>query len=223
MWVDSDGETIWSFIGLAQNAWCCHQCHVNTVSSRDFVNANRIAFLYYQVHCRYTFVPESIQIFQSLYGVTTGCFLPIGYSVGYCYHKFKLRYLKNYKLFWSRVKELFEPIQARRKRCGMAAVAAPKICRERQRENDEKEKNERERERGEGRERRKGKESERESKRACFVGVNTSFELLQNCKRHEKKRGGGENPGKRLGVKDVRRDRNGRRKYSNRRQIEMWE
>ena len=78
-----------------------------------------------------------------------------------------------------------------------------------EREKDKKEKKkerERERERGEGRERRKGKESERESKKACVVGVNTSFELLQNCKRHGKR--GRENPGKRLGVKDVRRDRN---------------
>ena len=57
----------------------------------------------------------------------------------------------------------------------------------REREEDEKgKKRKRERER-EGRERRKGKESERESKRACVVGVNTSFELLQNCKRHGKK------------------------------------
>ena len=31
-------------------------------------------------------------------------------------------------------------MQARRKRYGMAAVAAPKICREREREKDEKEK-----------------------------------------------------------------------------------
>ena len=84
--------------------------------------------------------------------------------------------------------------QARRKRCGMAAVAAPKICRERERKGRKGKKKERERERGKGRERRnprrKGKERERESKRACVVGVNTSFELLQNCKRHGK--GGGE-------------------------------
>ena len=99
----------------------------------------------------------------------------------------------------------------------MAAVTAPKICREREKKGR---KGKKERERGEGRERRKGKESERESKRACVVGVNTSFELLQNCKRHGKK-GGRENPGKRLRVKDVRRDKNGRRKYSDRRQIEM--
>ena len=77
----------------------------------------------------------------------------------------------------------------------MAAVAAPKICREREREKEEKEKKkerEREREREEKEEReetKKRKESERESKRACVVGVNTSFELLQNCKRHGKKGG----------------------------------
>ena len=33
----------------------------------------------------------------------------------YCYLEFKLRYLKNLKLFSSRVKELFEPIVLRRK------------------------------------------------------------------------------------------------------------
>ena len=31
-------------------------------------------------------------------------------AVVYCYHEFKLRYLKNQKLFSIRVKELFEPI-----------------------------------------------------------------------------------------------------------------
>ena len=60
--------------------------------------------------------------------------------------------------------------------------------REREREKEEKEKRKRERER----EREGRKESERESKKACVVGVNTSFELLQNCKRHGKRGGGGE-------------------------------
>ena len=34
----------------------------------------------------------------------------------YCYHEFKLRYLKNQKLFSIRVKELFEPIVLKKKR-----------------------------------------------------------------------------------------------------------
>ena len=38
-----------------------------------------------------------------------GAFCPIGYIV-YCYHEFKLRYLKNQKLFSIRVKKLLEPI-----------------------------------------------------------------------------------------------------------------
>ena len=41
----------------------------------------------------------------SLSGVTTGCILPIG--IVYCYLEFKLRYLKNLKMFSIRVKELF--------------------------------------------------------------------------------------------------------------------
>ena len=47
----------------------------------------------------------------TLKGVTTGCILPIGHIV-YCYIEFKLRYLKNLKLFSIRVTELFEPIDA---------------------------------------------------------------------------------------------------------------
>ena len=38
------------------------------------------------------------------------------YAIVYCYHEFKLRYLKNQKLFSIRVKELFEPIILRKKR-----------------------------------------------------------------------------------------------------------
>ena len=34
----------------------------------------------------------------------------------YCYLEFKLRYLKNLKLFSVRVKELFEPINLRKKK-----------------------------------------------------------------------------------------------------------
>ena len=67
--------------------------------------------------------------------------------------------------------------------------------REKRKKRTKERERERERERGEKeeRERRKRKESERESKRACVVGVNTSFKLLQNCKRHGK-RGGGRKP-----------------------------
>ena len=38
------------------------------------------------------------------------------YALVYCYLEFKLRYLKNLKLFSTRVKELFEPIVLREKR-----------------------------------------------------------------------------------------------------------
>ena len=41
--------------------------------------------------------------------------LSIGYIIVYCYLEFKLRYLKNQKLFSLRVKELFEPIVLRKK------------------------------------------------------------------------------------------------------------
>ena len=34
----------------------------------------------------------------------------------YCYHEFKLRYLKNHKLFSIRVKELFEPVVLQKKK-----------------------------------------------------------------------------------------------------------
>ena len=37
----------------------------------------------------------------------------------YCYTEFKLRYLKNLKLFSIRVKELFEPIVLRKKGDGL--------------------------------------------------------------------------------------------------------
>ena len=52
--------------------------------------------------------------------------------------------------------------QARRKRCGMAAVAAPKICRERERKGKQ-ERKEREKRRKK-RERRKRKERERRAR-----------------------------------------------------------
>ena len=161
----------------------------------------------------------------------------------------------------------------------MAAVAAPKICkeREREREKEEKERNREER-RGEGKERgEKGKKGrgEQEGKMCCgcktplriravasltvpdgqdfhfphfssnfdqiFLFFRSNFayflphfgppggrfahpgrpwlrhcsELLKNCKRCGKG-GGGKNS-----MESVRRDRNGWRKYSGRRQIEM--
>ena len=40
----------------------------------------------------------------------------------YCYLEFKLRYLKNLKLFSIRVKELFEPIVLRKKGDGFFAL-----------------------------------------------------------------------------------------------------
>ena len=86
----------------------------------------------------------------------------------------------------------------------MAAVAAPKNLQEREREKGRKGKKERERRRKREEKRKRKREGEQEG---LCCGVHTSFELLQNCKRHGKKRGR-ENPGKRLGVKDVRRDRN---------------
>ena len=61
------------------------------------------------------------------------------------------------------------PNQARRKWCGMAAVAAPKNCKEREKKEEKEERKKRERRKGE----RKGKESKRER---CMrpMGVNTS-------------------------------------------------
>ena len=58
------------------------------------------------------------------------------------------------------------------------------------RERDRKGRKGKKKEREGERERERRKESERESKKACVVGVNTSFELLQNCKRHGKGGGG---------------------------------
>ena len=43
-----------------------------------------------------------------------GVFCP--YAIVYCYHEFKLRYLKNQKLFSIRVKELFESIVLEKKK-----------------------------------------------------------------------------------------------------------
>ena len=67
-------------------------------------------------------------------------------------------------------------IQARRKRCGMAAVAAPKICRERERKKKKKRREKRNRKEKEKREERKevkGEESKRE-RCTCIrpMGVN---------------------------------------------------
>ena len=57
-------------------------------------------------------------------GVTTEYILSIGYIV-YCYLEFKLRYLKNLKLFSIRVKELFEPIVLWKKAMGFALFKSP--------------------------------------------------------------------------------------------------
>ena len=47
-------------------------------------------------------------------GSQLGAFSPK--AIVYCYHEFKLRYLKNQKLFSIRVKELFEPIVLQKKK-----------------------------------------------------------------------------------------------------------
>ena len=52
--------------------------------------------------------------------------------------------------------------QARRKRCGMAVVAAPKICRERERKGREGRKEREKRRKKEKKKERKGEESKRE-------------------------------------------------------------
>ena len=106
--------------------------------------------------------------------------------------------------------------QACRKRCGMAVVAAPKICREREREG-RKGKKERKERRGEGKERGEMKKGEGSKRERCVVGVKHPLRLtVKNCTRQKKR---GEDRGKM--VKDVRRDRNGQRKYSDGRRIEM--
>ena len=50
---------------------------------------------------------------ESVKGSQLGTFCP--QAIVYCYLEFKLHYLKNLKLFSSRVKELFEPIVLRKK------------------------------------------------------------------------------------------------------------
>ena len=58
-------------------------------------------------------------------------------------------------------------VQARRKRCGMAAVAAPKFCREREREKEAK--GEKKEKRGERKERgEKGKKGRGEQERKMY-------------------------------------------------------
>ena len=47
-------------------------------------------------------------------GSQLGAFSPK--AIVYCYHEFKLRYLKNQKLFSIRVKELFDPIVLQKKK-----------------------------------------------------------------------------------------------------------
>ena len=83
----------------------------------------------------------------------------------------------------------------------MAAVAAPKICRERKRKGRKERKKERreEKEKREEKKERKGEESKRER---CILSVkhSTPFELLKkNCKRHGRR--GRENTGKDHGEK----------------------
>ena len=80
------------------------------------------------------------------------------------YSNYNVLYIYN----WSSTRisqNLFLPMiiltQARRKRCGMAAVAAPKICRERERKGREGRKEEKRGERKEEK-KRKGEESKRE-------------------------------------------------------------
>ena len=46
-------------------------------------------------------------------GSQLGAFCP--YAIVYCYPEFKLRYLRNLKVFSIRVKELFQPIVLRKK------------------------------------------------------------------------------------------------------------
>ena len=50
--------------------------------------------------------------FWDLKELKLGIFCP--WAIVYCYLEFKLRYLKNLKLFSTRVKELFEPIVLQR-------------------------------------------------------------------------------------------------------------
>ena len=58
------------------------------------------------------------------------------------------------------------PTQARQKRCGMAAVAAPKICREGEREREKEEKGGKKKKRGE---RKRGvKERQGEKSKRCI-------------------------------------------------------
>ena len=56
----------------------------------------------------------------SIKGSQLGAFFP--YAIVYCYHEFKLRYLKNKKLFSIRVKELFKPIVLRKKKATCFAL-----------------------------------------------------------------------------------------------------
>ena len=82
----------------------------------------------------------------------------ISTSTKTCVH-FKWIFTYSTKAFlFRRAKE----IQARRKRCGMAAVAAPKICREKERkEREGRKKGKEEEEKREEKKERKGEESKR--------------------------------------------------------------
>ena len=83
----------------------------------DFV---RIYKRQYEELCSFLFVPECLSVCMSIscpvlfsyLGSQLGAFCL--YTIVYCYLEFKLRYLKNLKLFSIRVKELFESIVLRK-------------------------------------------------------------------------------------------------------------
>ena len=62
----------------------------------------------------YLFHQENLEKKNPLKGSQLGAFC--SQAMVYCYPKFKLRYLKNLKLFSIRIKELFEPIVLREKK-----------------------------------------------------------------------------------------------------------
>ena len=75
--------------------------------------------------------------------------------------------------------------QARRKRCGMTAVAAPKICREREREREKEEGGKKEK-RGE-----KGKKGRGEQERKMYYACGCKTPL-RTVKDYKDKKGGAE-------------------------------
>ena len=84
--------------------------------------------------------------------------------------------------FWNTITNYVTILQARRKRCDMAAVAAPKICREREKKEEKggkKEKRGERKERGE-----KGKERERRARGKDVLGLYT-LQLSRDYKIHK--------------------------------------